>query len=97
MISGYNDAQPGPRNIMLVVSKRLTLQGFIVSDHLNRFEEFVADIVPHLASGKLVAPESFFDGIENAPNAFMELLRGGAHVGKVVVRLAPQDGTLPAR
>ena len=91
MISGYCDDQPGPRNIFLVISKRLTLQGFIVSDHMNRFEEFASDIAPHLASGKLVAPESFFDGIENAPSAFIELLRGGTHVGKVVVRLAPDE------
>ena len=90
MISGYNSVQSGPRNIMLVVSKRLRMQGFIVSDHLSRFEEFANDIAPDLASGKLIAHESFFDGIESAPTAFIELLRGGAHVGKVVVRLAPE-------
>ncbi len=91
MISGYCDTQPGPRNIMLVIGKRLTLQGFIVSDHQSKFAEFAREIAAQLASGKIVARESFFEGIENAPAAFIELLRGGAHVGKLVVRLAPEN------
>jgi hypothetical protein len=94
MISGYNDAQPGPRNIIMVVGKRLTMKGFIVSDHWSRFGDFVAKIAPHLRSGKIVAQESFVDGIANAPQAFIDMLRGGKHIGKVVVRTAP-EGTAP--
>ena len=94
MISGYNQPMAGPRNIMQVVGKRLRLQGFIVIDFFDRRGEFVADVAPLLASGKLVAPETYFEGIENAPHAFDALLRGGAHVGKILVRLAP-EGTAP--
>ncbi len=94
MISAYNQAQPGPRNMIMIVGKRLTLKGFIVSDSLNRFGEFVAEIAPLLRAGKIVAQESFVDGIENAPQAFIDMLRGGKYIGKVVVRTAP-EGTKP--
>jgi NADPH-dependent curcumin reductase CurA len=94
MISGYNEAQPGPSNIIQVVGKRLTMRGFIVSDHWNRFGEFVAEIAPELRAGKIHAQESFVDGVENAPAAFIDMLRGGKHLGKVVVRTAP-EGTAP--
>jgi len=94
MISSYNEAQPGPRNMIQIVGKRLTVKGFIVSDSWPRFREFVADIAPYLRSGQIVAHESFVDGIENAPQAFIDMLRGGKHIGKVVVRTAP-EGTQP--
>jgi NADPH-dependent curcumin reductase CurA len=94
MISGYNDDMPGPRNIIQVVGKRLKMQGFIVIDYFDRIPEFVADIAPLLRSGKIVAPETYFEGLEKAPQAFDSLLRGGTHVGKILVRLAP-EGTKP--
>jgi len=95
MISGYNEEMPGPRNIIQVIGKRLKMQGFIVIDYFDRIPEFLADIAPHLRSGKLVAPETYFEGIEKAPEAFDGLLRGGAHnIGKILVRLAP-EGTQP--
>lgn len=94
MISAYNQEVPGPRNMMQIVGKRLKLLSFIVIDYFNRRAEFLAEVAPLLASGKLVAPETFFEGIERAPEAFVELLRGGSQVGKIVVRLAP-EGTAP--
>jgi len=94
MISGYNGEVPGPRNLAQVIGKRLTIQGFIVIDYFDRIPEFIADVAPHLRSGKIVAPETYFEGIEKAPEAFDHLLRGGAHVGKILVRLAP-EGTQP--
>jgi NADPH-dependent curcumin reductase CurA len=94
MISGYNEAQPGPRNIIQIVGKRLRMQGFIVSDNWSHFGEFVAEIGPELRAGKIHAQESFVDGVENAPEAFIDMLRGGKHIGKVIVRTAP-EGTVP--
>lgn len=94
MISGYNGEMPGPRNMLQIVGKRLRIQGFIVVDYMKRIPEFLADVGPYLRSGKLVAPETYFEGIEAAPEAFDNLLRGGAHVGKILVRLAP-EGTKP--
>jgi NADPH-dependent curcumin reductase CurA len=94
MISGYNGTPPVVNNLILAVGKRLKLQGFIVSDHYGRYPDFLAEIGPHLRAGKIHAEESFVDGIENAPQAFVDMLRGGKHTGKVVVRVAP-EGTAP--
>jgi len=87
MISQYNEQSAGPRNMALVVGKRLTLRGFIILDHQARYPDFIRDVAPLVKTGKIVFPESFVDGIENAPKAFLDMLRGGVHIGKVVVRL----------
>jgi NADPH-dependent curcumin reductase CurA len=91
MIAHYNEDVPGPRNMIQIVGKRLRIQGFIVVDYFARIPEFLADVGPLLKSGKIVAPETYFEGIESAPQAFDSLLRGGSHVGKILVRLAPDE------
>jgi len=92
MISQYNEATPGPRNLAMVVGKRLTMRGFIIIDHRARYADFLRDVGGLLQSGKLVFAESFADGIENAPQAFIDMLRGGKYTGKVVVRLGKAAG-----
>ena len=87
MIANYNDPVPGPRNLMLIVKKRLTLQGFIVSDHAARNPDFLREIVPAVAAGEITGLETFTDGLESAPAAFTSLFEAGAHVGKLIVRL----------
>ena len=88
-ISRYNDeaASPGPRNMFLFVTRRLTMRGFIVTDHLRETKAFVAEVAPLLASGKLRARETVVEGLENAPQAFVDLLRGG-NIGKMIVKIA---------
>jgi hypothetical protein len=87
-VSQYNDAEPapGPRNLSLAVGKRLTLRGFIVRDHSDRNREFVAEMGGWLASGRIRLDETVVDGLANAPEAFLGLLRG-ENTGKMVVRL----------
>ncbi len=87
-VSQYNDAEPaaGPRNISLAVGKRLTLRGFIVRDHGDRNRDFVAEMGGWLASGRIRLDETIVDGLANAPEAFLGLLRG-ENTGKMVVRL----------
>jgi NADPH-dependent curcumin reductase CurA len=87
MIANYNESVPGPHNMTAIVRKRLKLQGFIVSDHMARNAEFVHEVAPAVAAGKLRGLETFVDGLENAPAAFLSLFASGAHVGKLVVRL----------
>jgi hypothetical protein len=91
-ISRYNDAQPepGPRNLAYIVSKRLRIQGFIVTDHMKRYPEFLAEVGAWLREGKLEHRETIVDGLENAPTAFAGLFRG-ANVGKMLVRVGPDD------
>jgi NADPH-dependent curcumin reductase CurA len=87
-IAHYNATEPpvGPRNIGLVVIKRLTLRGFIITDHGNRLPDMIADVSGWLREGKLVYAETVVDGLEHAPEAFIDLLRG-ANTGKMLVRL----------
>jgi NADPH-dependent curcumin reductase CurA len=88
-VSGYNATEPppGPRNMALLVGKRARLRGFIVGDHYGRLGEFRDEVGELLVSGRLKMPETIVEGgIEAAPRAFVEMLRG-EHLGKVVVRL----------
>ena len=91
-ISRYNDlhAEPGPRNLFLMVTKRLRLQGFIVFDHNDRFPAFLAEVGPWVRSGELAYRETIVDGLENIPEAFVGLFRGD-NVGKMLVRVGPDD------
>jgi NADPH-dependent curcumin reductase CurA len=91
-ISRYNDteARPGPRNLFMVVTKRLTMRGFIISDHNDRLPEFVAAMAPWVQDGAVRYRETVVDGIENAPQAFLGLL-GGENTGKMLVRVGPAD------
>jgi NADPH-dependent curcumin reductase CurA len=94
MIAVYNDEQPrpGPRNLGSLIVNRVTMRGFIVTDFAHLKARFEADMTGWLAAGKVKASETIADGIENAPQAFLDMLHG-ANTGKMLVRLAPE----PAR
>ena len=85
-IAGYNTPQPGPRNISLTVGKRLTIRGFLVRDHEDLQEAFVREVAPLVADGSIVVRETIVEGLENAPQAFIDMLRGG-NTGKMLVKL----------
>ncbi|MFG1654695.1 NADP-dependent oxidoreductase [Micromonospora sp. NPDC049275] len=88
MIAQYNDTEPpaAPRNLSLVIGKRLTLRGYLVNDHNHLRNAFVSDVAGWLREGTLSYDETVVDGIENAPAAFLGLLRG-ENLGKMLVRL----------
>ncbi len=85
-ISQYNatEAQPGPRNMFQFVTKRLSMQGFIVMDSADRKDEFFAEAGAWVRSGELTYRETTVDGIRNAPDAFLGVL-GGENLGKMLV------------
>jgi NADPH-dependent curcumin reductase CurA len=89
MIANYNDEEPepGPRGMANVIRNRLTIQGFIVTDHQDLGKEYFRKASQWLAEGKLQTEETVVDGIENAPTAFIGMLKG-KNVGKQIVRLA---------
>ncbi len=90
MISQYNaeTPPPGPRNLGAIVQNRLTLKGFIVSDHFGRLPDFLAAMSRWLSEGKIVAKETVVEGIEHAVGAFLGMF-GGENVGKMLVKLGP--------
>jgi NADPH-dependent curcumin reductase CurA len=87
-VSGYNDTEPppGPKNMAQIVTKRLSLRGFIVLDHFERYPAMVREVSAWLANGDLVAEETIVDGgLDSAVDAFLGLLRG-ENTGKMLVR-----------
>jgi NADPH-dependent curcumin reductase CurA len=87
-IAEYNDTKPapGPRNLALTIGKRLTLRGFLVSDHRALREQFLREVGGWLREGRISYQETIIDGLDNAPEAFLGLLRGD-NVGKMLVRI----------
>ena len=87
MIEGYNDAQATQlRYIMRVIAMRIRLQGFIYTDYMGQMGDFYRDMGGWIASGQVKSRETIRDGIESAPEAFLDLFRG-ANTGKMLVRL----------
>ena len=88
MISVYNDTEPapGPRNLSRLIQTRGRIEGFLVSDHDDLADEYADRAAGWLRSGDLGLVETFADGIENAVDAFLGVLRG-ENTGKMVVRL----------
>jgi NADPH-dependent curcumin reductase CurA len=89
-ISVYNSTEPpsGPRNLTRVIQNRLTLRGFVVTDHQDLAERFAQDVGGWLRDGRLVWRETVAEGIGSAVDAFRSLLSGG-NTGKMLVRLDP--------
>jgi|SRR5450755_201902 NADPH-dependent curcumin reductase CurA len=89
-ISTYNATapRPGPANLGLAVGKRLTLQGFIVSDHADLRPEFESVVGQAILDGHIEARETTVYGLENAVSAFIGMLTG-MNIGKTIVQLIP--------
>ncbi|WP_181188238.1 NADP-dependent oxidoreductase [Actinopolyspora mortivallis] len=87
-ISQYNevDAQPGPRGMFQMVSKRLTARGFIVLDHFDLYPRFLDQVGPWVRDGRIRYEETVVHGIEQAPEAFLGMMRG-ENTGKMLVDL----------
>jgi NADPH-dependent curcumin reductase CurA len=88
-ISQYNLAEPelAPRNLSFLVVFRARLEGFLVTDYVHRFPEGLRRLGAWLADGTLRYQEDVTEGLENAPAAFMGLLRG-ENRGKALVKIA---------
>ncbi len=92
MISQYNNAapEPGPRYLGSLIVNRVKMQGFIISDHMTRLPEFLGEVGVWVKSGRIKYRETVKEGIENAPRAFLGLLRG-ENIGKMLVRVGPEQ------
>lgn len=90
-IAQYNDVEPpsAPRNLALAIGKELNLRGFIVGNHNHRMPEFLAEVGGWLRAGRITARETFVTGLENAPEAFLGVLRG-ENTGKMVVQVGEE-------
>jgi hypothetical protein len=93
LISQYNATElpPGP-NLQSVLVNRVLIKGFIISDHFDRFPDFLRDCTAWYRQGKLKCREDIVVGLENAPQAFIGLLKG-RNFGKLIVKVG-DDPTL---
>ena len=90
MISQYNaTTRPrGPGNLFRAIERRLSLRGFIVTDHFDRMKEFHSQMGSWIRDGKMKWKETIAEGIEKAPGAFIGLFEGD-NFGKMLVKLGP--------
>ncbi|MGI9278666.1 MAG: NADP-dependent oxidoreductase [Endozoicomonas sp.] len=89
MIDQYNATSPipGPANLSQLIVKKLKMQGFIVSDHWEHYPDFVQQMSQWIQEGKVSWKETVFEGIEQAPDAFLGLF-SGVNTGKMLVKLS---------
>ena len=87
MISSYNQAQPipGPNNLILIVGKKIRINGFIVFDHNDMRAQFLADMESWVSEGQIKTKETIVEGLDNAVDAFLALFTGD-NFGKMIVK-----------
>jgi hypothetical protein len=87
-ISSYNaeSMPPGPRNLWMLTTKSLRLEGFTIPSLLHHTDAFLAEVAPLVESGEFLWDETVVDGIDNALEAFHGLMRG-ENTGKMLVRV----------
>jgi NADPH-dependent curcumin reductase len=87
MIAGY-DGKPIPMSYpQLILTNRLLVQGFIVSEHMDVWPQALQELGGLVGSGKLRPRESVAQGLEAAPEAFLGMLKG-RNFGKQLVKVA---------
>jgi len=89
MIAQYNEPvpPPGPRSLILAIPRRLKMQGFIVTDHMDLRGQFLQDMGQWMAEGRIQWERTVVEGLENAVEAFLGLF-SGENIGKMLVKLA---------
>ncbi|MFL2697732.1 MAG: NADP-dependent oxidoreductase [Gammaproteobacteria bacterium] len=89
VVSQYDTStpEPGPKGIPgLLVNKSITMQGFLVFDYSDKYEEATTELINWIESGELKILTDEVKGLESAPAAFVDLLSGG-NVGTRIVLL----------
>jgi NADPH-dependent curcumin reductase CurA len=88
LISQYNVTQPyGVKNFASILTNRIKVQGFIVSDRMELWAKALPELIGWVASGKIKYRETVAQGLESAPKAFIGLLKG-ENFGKQLVKIS---------
>jgi NADPH-dependent curcumin reductase CurA len=87
------DPPTGPNRVPelmgAILQKRLTFQGFIVVDYASQYPDFMTDMSAWLKDSRIKYREDIVDGLENAPQELIRLLRGD-NFGKKIIRVSPE-------
>lgn len=91
LISQYNAVEPvpGPYNFRSILTQRARVEGFIILDHMGRFQEAFEDLGSWLAEGKIQYRVDIIDGLENAPRGINRLF-DGTNKGKLIVKVSEE-------
>jgi len=88
LISQYNATEPyGVKAIQSILTNRVKVQGFIVSDRMELWAKALPELAGWVAAGRIKYRETVTNGLENAPKAFIGLLKG-ENFGKQLVKLS---------
>jgi NADPH-dependent curcumin reductase len=86
LIASYEGAPTALPDMRIFLVRRIKMQGFIVSDHLDLWPNAIGELAGLAAAKKLTWRETIRDGLENAPQALVDLLHG-ENFGKMLVRV----------
>jgi NADPH-dependent curcumin reductase CurA len=91
---GFPDAPDGPNRLPELLKaflyRFIVIRGFALPDHFGSLPDFLAEVEPLVAQGKITFKEHFVDGFENIPDAFLQLF-DGRNKGKLIARLASAE------
>lgn len=96
MISTYNDAEPtpGPSNLFELITRRVRMEGFLISDFASKFAEGRRALDSWLDAGQLKSYVDVQEGFENIPTTFLRIF-SGANVGKQILKIAEPPLPVP--
>ena len=87
LIASYEGPLTALPDMRLFLVRRIKVEGFIVSDHMSLWPQAIAELTGYVAAGRLKWRETVRDGLENAPQALVDLLHG-ENFGKMLVRVS---------
>ena len=86
--ASWNPPPQGPRIERTLLVRRARMEGFVITDHLDRYDEAVNNLATWIRDGLLIYREEVLDGIQEAPDAIAGLYRG-ENTGKRLIQVAP--------
>src|SRR5260370_1675132 len=86
LIASYEGAPTALPDVRIFLVRRFKMEGFIVADHLNLWPQAIGELVGHVTAKRLTWRETIRDGLENAPQALVDLLLG-ENFGKMLIRV----------
>lgn len=94
MISQYGNANHyGIKNLFILVAKTVKMQGFLLYDFAQKFEEGIKEIIGYLQKGMIKLSEDFNEGLETAPKVLEKLLKG-ENKGKSLIRIKEEKAKI---
>jgi NADPH-dependent curcumin reductase len=86
LIASYEGKPTALPDMRIFLVRRIKMEGFIVSDHIDLWPQAIGELIGHIAAKRLTWRETIREGLENAPQALVDLLRG-ENFGKMLIQV----------